>query len=111
MGTSARALPAFHNIRNTAYANALTAADLGASALDSSAGRFGGCPFAPAATSNIATEDLVYQLRRSGIHSGLELDGPLAAAALIGVELGIRLPALLGRAGDFPDDLSPERDS
>jgi hydroxymethylglutaryl-CoA lyase len=93
----------FHNTRNTGYANALTAVELGASALDSSAGGIGGCPFAPAATGNIATEDLAYQLRRSGIHFGLDLDGVLAAAALIGAELGIRLPALLGRAGDFPE--------
>lgn len=81
----------------------LTGVELGASALDSGAGGIGGCPLAPAATGNIATEDLAYQLRRSGIHFGLDLDGVLAAAALIGAELGIRLPALLGRAGDFPE--------
>jgi len=97
----------FHNTRNTGYANALTAVELGASALDSSAGGIGGCPFAPAATGNIATEDLAYALRRSGVHSGLDLDGLIAAAAFIGKELGAQLPALLGRAGDF----SPERDS
>jgi len=97
----------FHNTRNTGYANALAAVDLGASALDSSAGGIGGCPFAPAATGNIATEDLAYALRRSGVHSGLDFDGLLAAAALIGTELGIGLPALLGRAGDFPGELAP----
>jgi hydroxymethylglutaryl-CoA lyase len=92
----------FHNTRNTGYANALTAVALGASALDSSAGGIGGCPFAPAATGNIATEDLVYALRRSGIESGVDLSRVVSAAALIGGELGMALPALLGRAGDFP---------
>ena len=71
-------------------------------ALDASAGGIGGCPFAPAATGNIATEDLAYALRRSGVHSNLDLDKLIAAAALIGAELGAPLPALLGRAGDFP---------
>jgi hydroxymethylglutaryl-CoA lyase len=92
----------FHNTRNTGYANALTAVALGASALDSSAGGIGGCPFAPAATGNIATEDLAYALRRSGIESGMDLSRVVSAAALIGGELGMVLPALLGRAGDFP---------
>jgi hydroxymethylglutaryl-CoA lyase len=99
----------FHNTRNTGYANALAAVELGAAALDSSAGGIGGCPFAPAATGNIATEDLAYGLRRSGIESGLDLDGLVAAGALVGRELEITLPALLGRAGDFPGGLSPER--
>lgn len=92
----------FHNTRNTGYANALAAVSLGAAALDSSAGGIGGCPFAPAATGNIATEDLAYALRRSGVHSNLDLDKLIAAAAFIGAELGAPLPALLGRAGDFP---------
>jgi hydroxymethylglutaryl-CoA lyase len=99
----------FHNTRNSGYANALEAVSLGAAALDSSAGGIGGCPFAPAATGNIATEDLAYALRRSGVGSGLDLDGVVAAAAFIGKELGITLPALLGRAGDFPGELSKER--
>jgi hydroxymethylglutaryl-CoA lyase len=99
----------FHNTRNTGYAKALTAVSLGAAALDSSAGGIGGCPFAPAATGNIATEDLAYALRRTGVHSGLDLDRLVAAAAFIGAELGGTLPALLGRAGDFPGSLSEER--
>ncbi|RAY12632.1 hydroxymethylglutaryl-CoA lyase [Actinomadura craniellae] len=100
----------FHNTRNTGYANALAAIAAGASALDSSCGGIGGCPFAPAATGNIATEDLAYMLRRSGLDTGLDLDRLITAAALIEGELGARLPALLGRAGDFPGELSPERD-
>ncbi len=99
----------FHNTRNTGYANAMAAIDLGAAALDSSAGGIGGCPFAPAATGNIATEDLAYALRRSGIETGLDLAGLVAAGALVGRELGIDVPAVLGRAGDFPRSLSPER--
>lgn len=99
----------FHNTRNTGYANALAAVEHGAAALDASAGGIGGCPFAPAATGNIATEDLTYALRRSGIASGLTLSGVVDAAALIERELGSQLPALLGRAGDFPGDLGPER--
>ncbi|WP_035855050.1 hydroxymethylglutaryl-CoA lyase [Cryptosporangium arvum] len=99
----------FHNTRNTGYANALTAVEQGAAALDASAGGIGGCPFAPNATGNIATEDLTYALRRSGIASGLTLSGVVGAAALIENELGTQVPALLGRAGDFPGALSPER--
>ncbi|MFG1922273.1 hydroxymethylglutaryl-CoA lyase [Cryptosporangium sp. NPDC048952] len=99
----------FHNTRNTGYANALTAVEHGAAALDASAGGIGGCPFAPNATGNIATEDLTYALRRSGIASGLTLSGVVGAAAFIEKELGSQIPALLGRAGDFPGSLSPER--
>jgi hydroxymethylglutaryl-CoA lyase len=92
----------FHNTRNTGYANALMAVSRGAAALDASTGGIGGCPFAPAATGNIATEDLAYALRRTGVGSGVDLEGLVIAAAGIETELGIRLPALLGRAGDFP---------
>ncbi len=60
----------FHNTRNTGYANALAAADAGVTVLDASLGGIGGCPFAPRATGNIATEDLVYALHRSGYETG-----------------------------------------
>jgi hydroxymethylglutaryl-CoA lyase len=96
----------FHNTRNTGYANALAAVGLGAAALDASTGGIGGCPFAPNATGNIATEDLAYMLRRSGIASGVSLPGLVDAASLIGASLDMTLPALLGRAGDFPGDLA-----
>ncbi|MBB2914319.1 hydroxymethylglutaryl-CoA lyase [Streptosporangium becharense] len=92
----------FHNTRNTGYANALAAVEVGAAALDASGGGIGGCPFAPAATGNIATEDLCYALRRSDVDTGVDLDGLVAAAAYIGERLGVPPPALLGRAGDFP---------
>ena len=67
----------FHNTRNTGYANALAAVEAGVTALDASSGGIGGCPFAPAATGNIATEDLLYALGRSGIGTGIDM----AAAA------------------------------
>ncbi|MDA0637536.1 hydroxymethylglutaryl-CoA lyase [Nonomuraea sp. MCN248] len=92
----------FHNTRNTGYANALAAVEAGASALDASSGGIGGCPFAPAATGNIATEDLAYALRRSHIRTGVDLGQLTTAAAYIGERLGAPVPALLGRAGDFP---------
>ncbi len=93
----------FHNTRNTGYANALAAADVGVAALDASSGGFGGCPFAPAATGNIATEDLVYGLSRSGFDTGLEVGALTGPAAWITDQLGEdEPPALLGRAGSFP---------
>ncbi|MFG1946276.1 hydroxymethylglutaryl-CoA lyase [Nonomuraea sp. NPDC048826] len=92
----------FHNTRNTGYANALAAVEAGASALDASSGGIGGCPFAPAATGNIATEDLAYALRRSDIRTGVDLKQLTTAAAYIGERLGAPVPALLGKAGDFP---------
>jgi hydroxymethylglutaryl-CoA lyase len=95
----------FHNTRNTGYANALAAVEAGAQALDASSGGIGGCPFAPRATGNIATEDLHYALRRSGIDSRVRFDGLLHSAAFVGAALGSDVPALLGRAGDFPGPL------
>jgi hydroxymethylglutaryl-CoA lyase len=92
----------FHNTRNTGYANALAAVEAGAGALDASSGGIGGCPFAPAATGNIATEDLAYALRRTGVRTGISLQRVLAAADYVGERLGHTGPALLGRAGDFP---------
>ena len=92
----------FHNTRNTGYANALTAIEAGVTALDASSGGIGGCPFAPAATGNIATEDLVYALGRSGIDAGIDMAPMLAASSYIEERLGHANPALLGRAGMFP---------
>ncbi|KIQ18239.1 hydroxymethylglutaryl-CoA lyase [Rhodococcus sp. MEB064] len=92
----------FHNTRNTGYANALTALETGAHALDASIGGFGGCPFAPAATGNIASEDLVYALDRSGVETGVDMQTLIDAAAWLGTALAEDVPALLGRAGGFP---------
>jgi hydroxymethylglutaryl-CoA lyase len=92
----------FHNTRNTGYANAVAACDSGADALDASVGGFGGCPFAPGATGNIATEDLAYLLRRGGWPGELDLERLCATASWLGERLGRSIPALIGRAGDFP---------
>jgi hydroxymethylglutaryl-CoA lyase len=92
----------FHNTRNTGYANAITAVERGAAALDASSGGIGGCPFAPAATGNIATEDLLYLLDRTGVRTGVSAAGLLPASELLARELGGPVPALLGRAGPFP---------
>lgn len=91
-----------HNTRNTGIANAWAAVEAGASTLDSSVGGIGGCPFAPAATGNIATEDLLYLLRRSGVETGYDLAKTIDAAKWLGAEMGGPLPALVSRAGDFP---------
>ncbi|MGH3172799.1 MAG: hypothetical protein ACRDPF_02885, partial [Streptosporangiaceae bacterium] len=87
---------------NTGYANALAAIEAGVTALDASSGGIGGCPFAPAATGNIATEDLLYALGRSGIGTGIDMAALLAASAYVEQRLGHANPALLGRAGMFP---------
>jgi hydroxymethylglutaryl-CoA lyase len=92
----------FHNTRNTGYANAVAAVEAGVTALDASLGGIGGCPFAPNATGNIASEDLDYLLARSGYETGLDLDGLAVAGTWIADRLGIAAPALLGRAGSFP---------
>jgi hydroxymethylglutaryl-CoA lyase len=92
----------FHNTRNTGYANALAAADAGVTVLDASLGGIGGCPFAPRATGNIATEDLVYALHRSGYATGVDLEAAIAASEWLSELLGRALPAYLPRAGVFP---------
>lgn len=92
----------FHNTRNTGIANALAAVESGAAALDASVGGVGGCPFAPAATGNIATEDLVYLCDRMGIETGLDLGVLTETAPWLGEKLGKVVPGLLSRAGAFP---------
>ena len=91
-----------HNTRNTGYANAFAGYEAGVISFDSSSGGIGGCPFAPAATGNIATEDLTYLFERSGIEVGLDFARLTEAAQFITEKLGIVTPALLGRAGWFP---------
>jgi hydroxymethylglutaryl-CoA lyase len=92
----------FHDTRNTGLANAYAAIEAGVTTIDASVGGIGGCPFAPAATGNIPTDDLVYMLNRGGFDHGVSL------AALVGVSheveglLGSPLPAMLPVAGDFP---------
>jgi hydroxymethylglutaryl-CoA lyase len=92
----------FHNTRNTGIASALAAAEAGVGALDASLGGIGGCPFAPNATGNIPTEDLVYALERSGFPTGLDLAALSETAVWLGAQLGRTVPGLLSRAGPFP---------
>lgn len=92
----------FHNTRNTGLANALAAVAGGVSTLDASCGGIGGCPFAPAATGNIATEDLVYLLHRSGYATGLSLSALIETGRWLQAQLGRPVPGMLVRAGDFP---------
>jgi isopropylmalate/homocitrate/citramalate synthase len=91
-----------HNTRNTGYANAVAGLEHGATILDASVGGLGGCPFAPRATGNIATEDLVYLLEGEGVETGVDLDALLSASEWLGGVLGRELPGLLQRAGRFP---------
>ena len=92
----------FHNTRNTGFANAYAAVVEGVDVLDASAGGIGGCPFAPKATGNIATDDLVYMLERMGRPTGIDLAALLPIAGFLGEQLGHEVPALLPRAGPFP---------
>ena len=92
----------FHNTRNTGYANAVTALEEGVVSLDASVGGAGGCPFAPKATGNIATEDLVYLLRGLGVETGIDLDRLIETSQWLGNQLGKELPGMVARAGDFP---------
>src|SRR5262245_5547584 len=92
----------FHNTRNTGYANALAAIDSGACVLDASIGGIGGCPFAPDATGNIATEDLAYLLEREGIETGIDIDGLIHTSEWVAGLLGRPLEGQLYRAGRFP---------
>ena len=92
----------FHNTRNTGIANAYAAIQAGVKSIDASIGGLGGCPFAPAATGNIATEDLVYMLDRGGIDSGVELAKLMETCSWMNEVVGRQLPAMVSRAGSFP---------
>lgn len=92
----------FHNTRNAGYANALQAVESGCVSLDASLGGCGGCPFAPNATGNIATEDLVYMLERSGVHTSIDLEKLIAASLWLSKTLGRQLPGMVARAPVFP---------
>ncbi len=91
-----------HNTRNTGYANALAALEAGATVLDASVGGLGGCPYAPRASGNIATEDLVYLLEREGIETGIDLDALIGISQWLEGILGRKLEGQLYRAGNWP---------
>ena len=90
-----------HNTRNTGYANADAGIEAGATLFDASVGGLGGCPFAPRATGNIATEDLVYLLDGLGVETGVDLEGLIAVAEWLAGVLGRDLPGQLYKAGPF----------
>jgi hydroxymethylglutaryl-CoA lyase len=92
----------FHNTRNTGLANVWAAVTAGAKTVDASLGGLGGCPFAPRATGNVPTEDVVYMLERSGYHTGLDLNRVIDAAEWLTQNMGRDLPGMVSRAGNFP---------
>lgn len=92
----------FHDTRNTGVANAYAAVQAGVDVLDASVGGIGGCPFAPGATGNVATEDLVYMLERAGFSTGYDLDALIETARWIGERIGRPTPSALSRAGGWP---------
>jgi len=93
-----------HNTRNTGIANAWAGVEAGVDTLDSSFGGVGGCPFAPRATGNIATEDLVYLLHRSGVETGVDIHKAISAAEWLERELDKTVPGMVMKAGTFPAD-------
>ena len=97
----------FHDTRNTGLANAYAGIEAGVSVLDASVGGIGGCPFAPGATGNIATEDLVYMLERAGYSTGYDLDALIETARWIGGKIGRPAPSALSRAGGWPARARP----
>jgi hydroxymethylglutaryl-CoA lyase len=92
----------FHNTRNTAVANAYAAVLAGVSTLDASVGGVGGCPFAPNATGNVGTEDLVYMLSRAGYDTGINLTKLIETATWLGEQRGKAVPSMVSKAGGFP---------
>ncbi len=97
-----------HNTRNTGYANALAALEAGATVLDASVGGLGGCPYAPRATGNIATEDLVYLLEGEGIETGVDLDALVSVSEWLEGVLGRQLEGQVYRAGPWPSRTTSE---
>ncbi len=91
-----------HNTRNTGLANVWAAIEAGAATIDASLGGLGGCPFAPGAAGNVATEDVAYLLERSGLTTGLELDGLIDTTRWFAGVMGRPLPGMVSKAGRFP---------
>ncbi len=89
----------FHDTRGTAMANVLAALDLGIRTFDTSLGGLGGCPHAPAATGNVATEEVVYMLHRMGFETGINIEKLIELNKWMTSEIGHELPSRVGRAG------------
>lgn len=92
----------FHDTRNTAIANVWAAVEAGAATIDAAIGGLGGCPFAPGAAGNVATEDVVYLLDRSGVCTNVNFDALRATSHWLGGVMGKQLPSMLAKAGGFP---------
>jgi hydroxymethylglutaryl-CoA lyase len=108
IGRLQRALPTtplrchFHNTRNTAVANVYAAALAGVRTFDASVGGLGGCPFAPNATGNVATEDVLYMMSRAGYDAGIDLERLIETARWLQEQRGRPVPGMVSRAGSFP---------
>jgi hydroxymethylglutaryl-CoA lyase len=92
----------FHNTRNTGIANVYAAIQAGVRIIDASCGGLGGCPFAPGATGNVATEDILYMLERMGMETGISIHKIIDTAKWLEKPLGSPMPAMVSRAGVFP---------
>jgi hydroxymethylglutaryl-CoA lyase len=102
----------FHNTRGTGLANVWAAIGAGATTIDASIGGLGGCPFAPGAAGNVATEDVLYMLDRAGIDTGLSLQSLIETNHWLSTVMGKELPAMVGKAGGFPQPKNTkERDA
>ena len=97
----------FHNTRGTGLANVLAALELGVADFDASVGGLGGCPYAPGATGNIATEELVHMVEDMGVATGIDLDAMIAAAAEAEGIVGRELPSQVLRAGPRTRTITP----
>src|SRR5678815_3920267 len=98
----------FHNMRNTGLANAYAAVEAGVRTLDASCGGIGGCPFAPAATGNIPTEDLIYMLSRMGCDTGVDLPVLVDTSRWLQRTLEHAVPGMVVKAGLFPNKAMTE---
>jgi hydroxymethylglutaryl-CoA lyase len=96
----------FHNTRGTGLANVWAAVNAGARIVDAALGGLGGCPFAPGAAGNVASEDVVYMLERAGIATGLDLPRMVEASQWLGGVMGRTLPAMVSRAPLFPQQMT-----
>lgn len=101
----------FHNTRNTGIANVWAAVEAGAATIDAAIGGLGGCPFAPGAAGNVATEDVAYLLARSGVETGLDMELLVATSHWLGGVMGKELPSMLARARGFPKAEMPEMET
>ena len=99
----------FHNTRNTGVANAYAAIQAGVRIIDASCGGVGGCPFAPGATGNVATEDVLYMMQRMGVKTGVSIEKIISTAKWLEGPLGSAMPAMVSRAGLFPPVAAEQR--